>query len=96
MFKLFQKKRSVSVSIPSAMSFGELREVLDILKEEIYFSGEVAGIVACQAVPAMELWIRRNWGMKDNTPIPAEIQRLYNETVIDFYKQSDLSSTSSQ
>lgn len=65
------------------MTFEKFCEAFDILREEVYGLGEDAGIVACQTVPFLEIWILENWGTKKNTPIPNEIQKLYDEVVTD-------------
>lgn len=88
---IFRKKRPPSLPpAQSVMTFDELCKAIDVLKEEVYCSGESAGVIACQAVPSLELWILENWGTKNNTPIPNEIQRLYDEAVIDLRQKLQL------
>ncbi len=85
-FGLLKKNRNVQISLPSVMRFGELCRNLDVLREDVYVLGEVAGIVACQAVPSLETWVLENWS-KGDVPVPIEIQRLYDEAVTDLLNQ---------
>ena len=87
-FGLLKKSRSVPISLPSVMSFGEFYNAFDVLREDAYALGEMAGIVACQAVPSLEIWIRENWS-KGNVPVPSEVQRLYDEAVKDLYQRPE-------
>ena len=68
-FRLLKKSRSVPISLPSVMSFGEFYNAFDVLREDAYALGEMAGIVACQAVPSLEIWILENWS-KGDVPVP--------------------------
>lgn len=84
MFGLMKKDRRVSISLPPVMSFGEFCNVFEGLREDAYTLGVMAGIVACQTVPVLEVWISENW-TKGDVPIPIKIQRLYDEVVTDLH-----------
>ena len=58
------------------MNFGGLCDAFDVLKEEASNSG---GIIARQAIQSIDRWIRENWGMKRDVPIPFAIQQLYDK-----------------
>jgi hypothetical protein len=88
-FWLPEKNRSVQISLPPVMSFCQLCRNLDVLMEDVYVLGEVAGIVACQAVPSLEIWVLENWS-KGDVLIPLEVQRLYDEAVDDLYQRPEL------
>lgn len=83
-FGILRKNRSVSISLPPVMSFGEFCNVFEVLREDVYTLGEMAGIVACQTVPVLDVWIIENW-TKGDVPIPVETQRLYDEAVTDLH-----------
>ncbi len=85
MLNLFRRKRN-RIVLQSVMGFSELHRALDALKEDVYALGEVAGIVACQAVPFLENWVIENW-TKGDTPIPIKIQQLYDEAVNDLNRR---------
>ena len=87
-FRLLKKSRSVPISLPSVMSFGEFYNAFDVLREDAYALGEMAGIVACQAVPSLEIWVIENWS-KGDVPVPPEVQRLYDEAVDDLYQRPE-------
>lgn len=74
----------------SVMMFREFYLRVDDLKEDVYCFGEDAGIVACQTVPSLEIWILENWGTKKDTFIPNEIQKLYDEAVTDLKQKLQL------
>ena len=88
-FGILRRDRSVSISLPPVMSFCQLCRDFDVLREDAYFLGEMAGIVACQAAPFLDVWIIENWS-KGDVPIPLEIQQLYDEAVEDFYQRRKL------
>lgn len=83
-FRSPKKDRGVSISLPPVMSFGEFCNVFEVLRGDVYTLGEMAGIVACQTVPVLDVWIIENW-TKGDVPVPIEIQRLYDEAVTDLH-----------
>ena len=87
-FGILKKNKGVPIFLPPVMSFGEFCNAFDVLREDAYFLGEMAGIVACQAVPFLDVWIIENWA-KGDVPIPLEIQQLYDEAVEDFYQRPE-------
>lgn len=78
--QLMFKRRPVFISLPAVMSFGGLCDAFNALEKEASVSG---GVVARQAVQSLDHWIRENWGMKKDTPIPFAIQQLYDKATED-------------
>lgn len=67
------------------MSFGGLCDVFDTLEKEALTSG---GIIARQAIQLLDSWIRENWGMKKDVPIPFAIQQIYDKAAKDLDQQT--------
>ncbi len=85
-FGILKRNKGVPIFLPPVMSFGEFCNAFDVLREDAYFLGEMAGIVACQTVPFLEIWIRKNWS-RGNVPVHIDIQQLYNEAVTDLHQR---------
>ncbi|MEK7179761.1 MAG: hypothetical protein AAB689_01905 [Patescibacteria group bacterium] len=88
-FGILKRNRSVQIFLPPVISFDEFWNAFDVLRENAYFLGEMAGIIACQTVPFLENWVIENWS-KGDVPIPLDIQQLYNEVVEDFYQRRNI------
>ena len=87
-FRLLKKKQKCPNLSPSVMSFGEFYNAFDASWGRRVRSGRNGGIVACQAVPSLEIWILENWS-KGDVPVPPEVQRLYDEAVGDLYQRPE-------